>query len=340
MPMEINRLRFGRLKLPAGFPVVAGMALALTWVYWATFIELGHAWSSESQYSHGYFVPLFSIYLLWARREMLAGDLHPSWWGVPLLVAGLALRFAGVYVYFDWLTAASLLPCLAAACLFVGGWRTLRWAWPAIAFLVFMIPLPYTVEVALSHPLQRIGTIISTFALQTMGLAAYSEGNVIVMGDVRIGVVEACSGLSMLMIFFALSTAVTLLIQRSPLERTLIFLSAVPIALGANIIRIIVTALLHKIAGSELADLVFHKLAGWLMMPLALGMLWVELRLLGWVLISPRPIADFKTSGFGLAKLGRGAPNPRASFAGGPKAVEPTDAEPKDDGLKAEGLKT
>ena len=123
-----------------------------------------------------------------------------------------------------------------------GGWRALGWAWPAIAFLVFMIPLPFRFEAALAHPLQRIGTIMSTFALQTIGMTAYSEGNVIVLGEVRIGVVEACSGLNMLMTFFALSTGVAILMQRSPLERMIVFVSAVPIALATNILRIIVTA--------------------------------------------------------------------------------------------------
>jgi exosortase/archaeosortase family protein len=95
--------------------------------------------------------------------------------------------------------------------------------------------------------------------------------------------VEACSGLSMLMIFFALSTAVALLIRRPWPERALLVASALPIAILSNIIRITVTGVLHKTAGSEVADLVFHDLAGWLMMPLALGMLWTELRLLNWV---------------------------------------------------------
>jgi exosortase len=191
-----------------------------------------------------------------------------------------------------------------------------------------MVPLPFTIEVGLSHPLQRIGTIVSTFILQTLGVAAYAEGNIIVMGETRIGVVEACSGLSMLMIFFALSTAVTLLSRRSPLERTIIFLSAVPIALAANITRIVATAILHKVAGRELADLVFHDLAGWLMMPLALGMLWLVMRLLDWLLV-PIPerepaLPEFAwagpLAGAGPAPEGPATtPKPKSSLAGGPK---------------------
>ncbi len=133
------------------------MAVALGWVFWVTFLELGHRWGSQTQYSHGWLVPVFAGVLLWLRRGLLTNiDWQPSWWGLPLLLFGLLLRFGGIFVEFQWLAAAALLPCLAAACLLAGGWPVLKWAWPAIGFLIFMIPLPFTIEVGLSHPLQRI----------------------------------------------------------------------------------------------------------------------------------------------------------------------------------------
>ena len=86
--------------------------------------------------------------------------------------------------------------------------RLLEWAWPSIVFLAFMIPLPWRVENALGPPLQSIATTVSTYLLQTLGFMAFAEGNVIQLNEARIGVVEACSGLSMLITFVALSTAV------------------------------------------------------------------------------------------------------------------------------------
>jgi exosortase len=151
-----------------------------------------------------------------------------------------------------------------------------------------MVPLPYSLEQALREPLRRIGTHAGTYVLQTLGFAAISEGNVIVIEDTRVGVEEACSGLRMLMIFFALSTAVALLSKRVLWERVLIVLSAVPIALVANITRISATAILHRTAGPEIANMVFHDLAGWLMMPVALLLLWLELWILG-TLFLPEP---------------------------------------------------
>src|SRR5436305_589397 len=82
----------------------------------------------------------------------------------------------------------------------------------------------------LTEPLHGIATVSSTFLLQTLGLPALAEGNVILLNDVHIGIVEACSGLRMLVIFFALSTAVALLTRRPLWEKVVVALSAVPIA--------------------------------------------------------------------------------------------------------------
>jgi exosortase len=324
--LSTKLLRPGRdLGLPPGELLAAGgLATCLLWVYWPTVITLAEAWGSNAQYSHGYLVPLFALFLLWSRRDQLQAEpLRPNWWGLALLAGGLALRFAGIYTFLDWLTAVSLLPCLAGLGVLVGGWPVLRWAWPALAFLIFMVPFPFRVEIALAHPLQRIATKASTFSLQTLGFAAFAEGNVIRLGQIRIGVVEACSGLSMLLIFFALSTAVVLLIKRPLLDKAVIFLSAIPIALVCNILRITVTGILHKTAGSELANLVFHDLAGWLMMPLALGLLWVELRLLAWVLIVPATQPEAAPA---AAAVPAPVPAPASTADGAPQAPA---AEPK-----------
>ncbi|HYV36149.1 MAG TPA: exosortase/archaeosortase family protein, partial [Gemmataceae bacterium] len=244
-------------KLPAETWLALAAVVGLVWVWWPTLADTASRWGDQSQYSHGFLVPPFAMILLWLRRDMLRKKpgRPAALWGMGFLLAGLGLRFLGTYVYFEWLSMASLLPCLAGICLLWGGWKAFHWAWPAIVFLMFMVPLPHRVEVGLAHPLQRVATLASTFVLQTMGFAAFSEGNIIRIGEeVRIGVVEACSGLSMLMIFFALSTAVVLLAARTPLEKGLIFISALPIALAANITRIVVATLLHLYVGADFAN--------------------------------------------------------------------------------------
>jgi len=140
-----------------------------------------------------------------------------------------------------------------------------------------MIPLPFTFEVALREPLRRFGTLASTYVMQTMGLPAFSEGNVVVVDEVQINVVEACSGLRMMMVFFALSVGLAIVLERPIWQRLLIAASAIPIALVTNITRIVVTGLLYVWGYHELADDVFHDFAGWLMPPMGLALLGLEL---------------------------------------------------------------
>jgi exosortase len=209
----------------------------------------------------------------------------------------MAAMVVGTRYFLGWIESASLLAGLAGLCLLAGGWPALRWAGPSIAFLVFMIPLPYRVEVALGAPLQSLATASSTYALQTLGLPALAEGNIILLSNhARIGVAEACNGLGMLMMFFAYSTAAALVIPRPLLDRLLIVVSAVPVALAANIARIVVTGMLQATLGGKVANMVYHDLAGWLMMPLALATLWAELWLLSQLFVEPAPEAALHPS--------------------------------------------
>ena len=209
--------------------------------------------------------------------------------GLLLLVAGLGIRL--LTTHFPNMTPEmeSFVPALAGLFLLVGGWKVLKWAGPAIAFLVFMYPLPTFLDNKLLAPLQRIATIVSTYALQTLGLPTYREGNTIHIGELHLGVVDACSGLRMLTIFVALAVAIILVTDRPIWERIIIVLSAVPIALTVNIVRITVTGVLHLTAGSELANKVFHDLAGWVMMPMALGLLYIEFQLLTHLMLDDGP---------------------------------------------------
>jgi exosortase len=264
---------------------VGGLVL---WLYWPALAAMSHRWLHDPQYSHGYLVPAFAGVLLWLRRSrMPAAPWSPCRWGILLVVGGIALRLAGAYAYFDWLDAASLLVCLAGLCVAAGGWRALGWAWPSIAFLLFMIPLPYRLETALSHPLQSLATRGSTYLMQTLGLSALAEGNTIILSRGRIGVVEACNGLSMMLIFFALATALAIVVRRPLLDTVVILLSAAPIAVIANVLRITATGAAQELISPDAAHAIFHDWAGWLMMPVALGLLWFELWLLSRSLVKP-----------------------------------------------------
>ncbi len=261
---------------------IAALLPLLLWSYWTTFVEIGERWATDPQYSHGFLVPLFAGYLLWSRRGQIGwNDLQGRWWGVGLVLGGALIRIAGHVFYLPWLDAGSLLVVLAGIAGTLGGRKVLRWAAPAILFLAFMIPLPHRFQTVLGGSLQRVATVASTYVLQTVGVPAVAEGNVILLTETRLGVVEACSGLTMLVTFFALAAGMAILAQRSWLEKAIIVASAIPIAILANVVRITVTGVLYEANQDELARSLFHDMAGWLMMPLGLLMLLAELYILG-----------------------------------------------------------
>src|SRR5438552_330821 len=122
---------------------VAALALAgsLVWGYWPTLATLARVWAGNPHYSHGYLVVLFAVALLWLRRARAGGltlHVHPA--GLALLALAQCLRLGGAWIYFEWLDQVSLIVALLGMALLVGGRRGLTWAWPAVAFLLFMNP--------------------------------------------------------------------------------------------------------------------------------------------------------------------------------------------------------
>jgi exosortase len=265
---------------------IAVLTLLLLYSYWPGLLNAQSSWSNP-QYSHGWIVPLFSACLLfWWRKPV-----EPVTWtaraaGLVLLLGAFALRLLAARYRIVTIDMYTLVPALAGVFLLIGGWSMFRWAWAPIAFLIFMYPLPDEATRYLLGPLQTLATIVSTYALQTIGLDAFREGNQIVVGDMHLGVVDACSGLRMLTIFIALSVALVMLGDREWWENLVILSSAIPIALIVNSIRITVTGLLYQVASSELAEMVFHDLAGWVMMPMALGMLFLLQQILAHLFVT------------------------------------------------------
>lgn len=269
-----SRLSNSSLIAAAVIVVVLGV------VYWSSMRMLVRVWD-EPDYSHGYLVPFFAAFLLFLRRDMIQLDNQRGVVLGAILVFTSALFFVAAGVLgFKLIGAFSLIPAIAGIVLMIGGWSMLRWSWPVIVFLIFMIPLPMSLETMATQPLRRIGTIASTYILQTAGLKAIAEGNVIQLSEQPIGVAEACSGLRMMMTSLALAFGLVFIIQRPWWERALIVVSAVPIAIITNVIRIVVTGFCYEFLSSDAAEHVFHNLAGYFMPPIALGLLWLEMEIL------------------------------------------------------------
>jgi exosortase len=259
---------------------VALTTMALLWSYWPTFVELADEWWNNPLYSHGYAVPVFAAFLLWYRRDLMPdAPLQPSWWAVLFLIVACAMRLGAAHFYFSWPDRGSLLFMVFGAALAIGGWAAIRWSWPSIFFLTFMIPFPGFVENVVMRPLQRIATVASTNVLQTMGFFAQADGNVIVLSQADMGIVEACSGLRMLSTFIALTVGACFFIQRPIWQKCVIVLSSIPIAILCNVARITATGVWYEIGDHDNA-MVFHDRVGPVMMVMALLLLYAEFKFL------------------------------------------------------------
>ena len=281
------------MSIKAFLTVFAALLAAVAWAYGSTLARAADRWSGDPQYSHGYLVPVFALYLLYRRRAILSqGVLAPSWLAVFPLALGVGLRFVETYYYYNGLDQLSMVPMALGAAFATGGKTAARWAWPAALFLVFMVPLPFRLKTAMSGQLQTVATQMSSYVLVTAGLPAVTEGNVIVVQDIRIGVVEACSGLGMGVTFLALAAAFALVTKSALPVRFVLLVSALPIAVLANVARITVTAVLFYWDQSDAARAVYHDLAGWLMIPLGCAMILFENWFLERVLVRDDPAPD------------------------------------------------
>ena len=269
-------------------------SLARLWIYF---------WNTD-QYSHGYIVPVIAVVLLYMRWDPAYLEslrrIAPSAriWGGLLLALGIASRLLATRLGMETPDMIAFLPCLAGIVLMAGGWTFLRWSGPVIVFLIFMFPLPHRIQQAVLIPMKDVATTCSFYLLQLMNFETSREGNILFISGIPMGVVDACSGLRMMTVFLALCGAVAMIIPKPLWERVLIFMSAIPIAIAVNALRITSTGMAYAWAGedSDWVHYVFHDNAGLMMMPLAMGLLYLEITLLGMLLIEENPSTAGQTA--------------------------------------------
>jgi len=257
------------------------LVAVLIWGYWNMLTYSARAWS-DPLYSHGYLIPLFTGYLFWVRRQKLTQvAMNERWIGLAVVVVSLSVRLWASYYDMNPIDRLSFIGALLGITQMIGGTAMLRWAGPPLAFLVFMYQLPQKVELTVLLGLQKMAAMASTWTLQLLGIPALREGSRIAIDQLELEVADACSGLRMSPIFGAMSVAMAMLINRPWWDRLTILLSALPVALFTNVIRITVTSLLYlAFPENEAIKHYIHDWAGLAMMPIAMGILWMELQIL------------------------------------------------------------
>ncbi len=235
-----------------------------------------------------------------SRVRLRSVSTSERWIGFAVLLACLCARIPASTYDMNPVDRLTYIGAMLGITLMMGGWSMLKWAGPPLAFLVFMFPLPSVLENSVLWGLQRVAAISSTWTLQLIGVPALREGSKLAIDGLNLDVADACSGLRMSTIFGAMSVALAMLINRPWWDRLTILLSAIPVALFTNVIRITVTALIYMaFPDSDAAHKYVHDWAGFAMMPVAMGILALELKLLQKITV---PIdAEEEYAAFGAA---------------------------------------
>ena len=264
-------------RLRVGLPywqmaVLAGVSL---WLYAPTLSRLVGQWWQDPNFSHGFFVPAFSAFVIWQERARLASlATRPSWWGMGGLALALCVLIIGQMGAELFLARFSLVLLLASLIVLFLGWNYLRALFFPVAFLLLMIPIPTILFNQITFPLQLWASKVAGAVLPVLGVPILREGNVIILPAMTLEVAEACSGIRSLMSLVTLAIIYGYLMEKRIALRVLLALASVPIAVAANSMRIIGTGLLVQYWDTDKAEGYFHASWGWIIFVMSLVMLY------------------------------------------------------------------
>ncbi len=258
------------------------LALCGAWIYVPILSKLAAQWWRDPNFSHGFFVPAFSTYVVWTQRHEIARIVpRPSWSGLLVLLLAMMVLIVGSLGAELFLARFSLLLALAGVVVLFAGWNHMRaFAFPW-SFLLLMIPVPSIVFNQVTFPLQLLASRIAANVLPWLGVPVLREGNVIQLPVMALEVAEACSGIRSLLSLITLAIIYCYLLERRVIVRWVLALSSVPIAVAANSSRIIGTGLLVQYWDPDKAEGFFHVFSGWLIFVVSLAMLFLLHKVLG-----------------------------------------------------------
>jgi exosortase D (VPLPA-CTERM-specific) len=255
---------------------LAVLAALLLWLYAAILFHLVGQWVHENRdFGHGFFVPLFSAYVLWQERDRLARiAFQPSWSGLPILAFALGVLVLGQLGAELFLARFSLLLVLAGLIVLFLGWRFFRATLFPWVTLLLMIPIPVILFHQITFPLQLLASRVSANVLELLNVPVALEGNVLQLAAMPLNVAEACSGIRFLMSLLTLAIIYGYLMEKRLWVRWLLALASVPIAIAANTVRIIGTGLLVQHGYADEAEGYFHAPWGVIIFVLSLLMMY------------------------------------------------------------------
>jgi exosortase len=276
----VQEVPHGSSSVPSWIPYgIIGVLLAI--LYHRVAVKLVYDWLTIQDYSHGPLVPLFTVYLIWEKRKVLPTiPVKPTWSGIPLVLFGLAVLILGVYGVELFTARISFVFLLAGIIWTLLGMAMLRALFFPLVVLVLAIPFPAIVFNQITFPLQLLASRIASDILPFLGVPTLHEGNIIELPIMKLEVAEACSGIRSLMSLFTLAVFYSHFLERSTLRRVILVLASIPIAVAANVARIVGTGLCVQYWDPDKALGFFHEFSGWVMFVVSLVCLYLVHRVM------------------------------------------------------------
>jgi len=242
---------------------IAFITMLLIVLYHSVVAELLYDWQNNPDYSHGYFIPFIAGYMAWSRREDLKNTAwKPNNWGIALFLMGIIQLMLGIIGAENFLQSTSLIIVMLGIILFLAGFKIARILLVPTLFLLFMIPLPAIIWKNFAFSLRLFASKIAVSFMHLIGMPVLREGNIIFLPGASLEVVDACSGMRSLVSLLAMSALFAFIMNQRMWKKWVLFLSAVPIAIISNIIRLIITVTLTQVYGEKAALGVTHTYSG------------------------------------------------------------------------------
>jgi len=271
------------------------VAAALALMYWIFRDGLNYmfaAWQRE-EYSHGYMLPLVAAYFVWQKSSQIAQvPFRWSWLGIAVVLFGLFLYLVGELGTIYAVIQYAALITLGGLLLALMGWQAFTIIAPAYVLLFFTVPLPAFLYNNLSAQLQLISSEVGVAFIRLFGISVFLEGNVIDLGNYKLQVAEACSGLRYLFPLTALGYIAAYIFKGALWKKAVLFLSTIPITVLMNSFRIGAIGVLVEYGGIEQAEGFLHDFEGWVVFMACAAILVLLMWLLAKVGRNPLPLRE------------------------------------------------
>jgi len=261
------------------------LVISFIWAFWPVCIELFHTWSENEDYSHGFLIIPAVIYLIYEKQRLISLKQNSMCWpGFICVLLAVVLYLVGLFSSFRSMANLALVLAIWGSLFFLFGFDFIKkYAWE-LFMLLFMLPIPSRIYASITLPLQLIVTKVSVFVLHLIGIPVLREGNVIQLVNTTLEVVNACSGLRSILTIIVLAFIISCFTFRGTWRRLLLIMTAIPLAMLSNLIRVTVIALFAQHGNITFVDGTGHVLLGVCLFAVSLLLLTFCAKTISWLI--------------------------------------------------------